>query len=40
MWFKVKYSVCYDVISEPFSFNKEAVKDCKLGFGDLALIKF
>jgi len=35
MWFEVKYSVCYDVISEPFSLKKEAVKDSKLGFGDL-----
>ena len=33
MWFEVEYSVCYDVISEPFSFKKEAVKDSKLGFG-------
>jgi len=35
MWFEVKYSVCYDVIGGPFSFKKEAVKDSKLGFGDL-----
>jgi len=32
MRFEVKYSVCYDVISGPFSFKKEAVKDSKLGF--------
>ncbi|MFP3262580.1 MAG: hypothetical protein RXP28_07120 [Nitrososphaeria archaeon] len=40
MRFEVEYSVCNDVISEPFSLKKEAVKDSKLGFGDLTLIKF
>ena len=40
MWFEVKYSVCNDVISGPFSFKKEAVKDSKLCFGDLAFFKF
>jgi len=40
MRFEVEYSVCYDIISEPFGLNKEAVKDSKLGFGDLAFIKF
>ena len=40
MWFEVKYSVCYDVISGPFSLKKEAVKNSKLGFGDLAFFKF
>jgi hypothetical protein len=39
MWFEVKYSVCYDVISGPFSLKKEAVKDSKLGFGDLAFFQ-
>jgi hypothetical protein len=40
MWFEVEYSVCNDLISEPLSFKKESVKDGKLGFGDLTLIKF
>jgi len=36
--FNFEYAVCYDIISEPFNFKKEAAKDCKHGFGDL--IKF